>query len=169
MRPVLVPSRLEDPPIKVLFAGQRWMRVEGGRGAVEIDDDEHVIYMLLGLRNVGAGIAVLRGWYIDHSEQFSLTATPPPLEAFRRQQRDLYIPVGDPGYWQGALRDPTDPDFDQVIAELHDRNAVTIHVLYGDHEGGQRVISRFAIVPIGDSGWLCQVTRHWNIDNDDPR
>ena len=28
-----------------------------------------------------------------------------PLEEFQRQTRDLYIPVGDVGFWQGAFRD----------------------------------------------------------------
>ena len=29
-----------------------------------------------------------------------------PLKEFRLQSRDLYIPAGDIGMWQGALRNP---------------------------------------------------------------
>jgi hypothetical protein len=41
--------------------------------------------------------------------------------------------------------------------------------VYGDHEGGQRVISRFALRPRDDDGWIASAARHWNIDRDDPR
>jgi hypothetical protein len=43
------------------------------------------------------------------------------------------------------------------------------HLLYGDGEGGQRVISRFVVIPAGDDDWLVTVSRHWNLDRDDPR
>ena len=46
---------------------------------------------------------------------------------------------------------------------------MTIELLYGDGEGGQRVISRFALLPVGDDDWLINVSRHWNLDRDDPR
>jgi hypothetical protein len=43
-------------------------------------------------------------------------------------------------------------------------------LLYGDHEGGQRVISRFSVMPRDDEEyWIPSVVRHWNIDRPDPR
>ena len=49
-------------------------------------------------------------------------------------------------------------------------------VLYGDHEGGQRAISRFLLrqpeemrQPDKDPPWLASVIRHWNLDRPDPR
>lgn len=62
-----------------------------------------------------------------------------------------------------------DPDYELVANAIAKREPVTVHVLFGDDEGGQRVISRFGMIPISDAGWLCQVSRHWHIDNDDPR
>jgi hypothetical protein len=45
-----------------------------------------------------------------------------------------------------------------------------IDVLYGDYEGGQRTISRFALLPLDDGEtWYSSVSRHWNLDRDDPR
>jgi len=167
LRPVLVPSRLEDPMTKVLFLGQRWVRVEGGHGAIEIDED--VIYMVIGVRNVGAGIAVLRGWYIDRNDPSHTPDRPPPIEDFRLQTRDIYVPVTEPGFWQGALRDPDDPDFKLIEKRIANREMIIVNLYYGDHEGGQRMISRFAIVPVGEAGWLAQVPRHWNLDREDPR
>jgi hypothetical protein len=47
---------------------------------------------------------------------------------------------------------------------------VLIDLLYGDHEGGQRAIARFAlVVPDDAEGRTANVLRYWNIDNDDPR
>jgi hypothetical protein len=46
-------------------------------------------------------------------------------------------------------------------------------VEYGDHEGGQRVVTRFAVTsaesPDGQQRWLASASRHWNVDRPDPR
>ena len=61
MRPLLMPSHLEDPPAKVGFADNRWMKVPGGeRERAEVTPE--AIYLAMSLRNVGNGIAVLHGW-----------------------------------------------------------------------------------------------------------
>jgi hypothetical protein len=169
MRPVLVPSRLGDPTEKVLFAGQRWFQVEGGRATVEFNVEDDVIYMLMGVRNVGTGLAVLRGWRARPGLILANQPEHAPLESFHDQIRDIYIPAGDNGFWQGAIRDHDDPDRDGVRAAITNREIVTVEVLYGDGEGGQRVVSRFAVIPAGDDAWLVSVSKHWNLDRDDPR
>ena len=62
LRPLLVPSRLEDPPEKVGFQDDHWMRVPGGRAIAEVTDE--AIYLAMSLRNVGSGIAVLDRWWL---------------------------------------------------------------------------------------------------------
>jgi hypothetical protein len=52
---------------------------------------------------------------------------------------------------------------------LRGRQAVTVDLLYGDHEGGQRMISRFALSAVPNGSWLATVGRHWNLDRADPR
>src|SRR5271157_4687384 len=61
-RPVLAPSRLEDPQQKIMFLGGHWVSVAGGRAAVEHIDG--IVYLAMSLRNVGSGIAVCQGWTI---------------------------------------------------------------------------------------------------------
>src|SRR4051794_38027506 len=63
LRPVLVPSRLEDPPEKVTFVEMRWFRVTGGHAVLQHDDDG--IFLVMGVRNVGTGLGVLRGWRVE--------------------------------------------------------------------------------------------------------
>jgi hypothetical protein len=46
---------------------------------------------------------------------------------------------------------------------------MTIDLLYGDFEGGQRMVTRFALSPRDDEAWIASVSRRWNIDNPDPR
>ena len=96
-----------------------------------------------------------------------------PLEEFERQNRDLYIPVGDVGFWQGAFRDTEQAGYEEARKVIEAREPWTAELLYGDHEGGQRVISRFTATPVGDADgqprWLASASRHWNIDRPDPR
>ncbi len=166
IRPVLVPSRNTDPPDKVGFIDGRWLRLEGGRAAIEVDDE--AIYLAFTVRNVGAGIGVLDRWDLftdpdlavsDHRE----------IDTFTRLTRDIYIPAGDIGFWQAALRDPSAETFREVRRAHEARERINVDLLYEDHEGGQRTISRFSIVPAGDDAWLTVVSRHWNLDRDDPR
>ncbi|MDP9143150.1 MAG: hypothetical protein M3N43_00355 [Actinomycetota bacterium] len=165
IRPVLVPSRLQDPLEKVGFADDHWLKVEGGRAAAEATDD--VVYLAIALRNVGNGLAVLDRWDFHPGRPAGDVPHRSPA-TFRRLTRDLYVPAGDLGFWQGAFRDLEDPVLAAATTAITERQAMTIDLLYGDHEGGQRTITRFALLP-RDDGWLAAVTRHWNLDRSDPR
>ncbi len=167
LRPVLVPSRLEDPPLKIHFADQKWLMVPGSGGAAEYTDG--TVYLAMSLRNVGNGIALLHGWRFHPERLLSAEAAAPPAESFRRLSRDLYIPVADVGFWQGAFRDPSDPEHAEARKAIENRQPVMVDLLYGDHEGGQRVVSRFLLSPRGDDGWIASVSRHWNLDRPAPR
>jgi hypothetical protein len=166
IRPVLVASRMQDPSEKVGFQDDRWFKVEGGHAIAEATDD--AVYFAIALRNVGNGLAVLDRWDF-YPERPRGPTTPRGAETFHRLTRDLYVPAGDLGFWQGALRDASEPAFAEATEAIKERRAMTIDVLYGDHEGGQRTISRFALLPRDDGRWLASVARHWNLDRDDPR
>lgn len=167
LRPVLMPSRLDDPTQKIHFADGRWIAVQGGGAAAEASDE--TIYLALALRNVGTGIAVLHGW-VFHPRRMLGGTDCPPLDSFTRLTRDLYVPVADVGFWQGTFRDPSTAEFAAARAAIDAREAVTVDLLYGDHEGGQRMVSRFALLPREDgSGWMSAAARHWNVDRDEPR
>jgi len=167
LRPLLMPSRLDDPPQKIGFADGRWLRAEGGGGAAEVSPGS--VYLAMSVRNVGLGIAVLHGWRFARHPQSSGGEPPPALDEFQRLTRDLYVPAGDVGFWQGVFRDPETDEFREAEAAIRSRERVTVDLLYGDHEGGQRVVSRFALTPRDDGGWIAAAARHWNIDRDDPR
>jgi hypothetical protein len=169
IRPVLMPSQLEDAAVKVGFADNRWLYVPGGGGAAEVTPE--AVYVGMSLRNVGHGIAVLHGWKFWPERQMGADAGPPPLEDMRRLTRDIYIPTGQVGFWQGVFREPDSEEFRAAADALAARAPVSIDVLYGDHEGGQRTITRFGMVPREgeDATWIVAAARHWNIDRDDPR
>jgi hypothetical protein len=166
-RPVLVPSRLEDPVQKLMFVDGRWLSAAGGRAAVEHVDGS--VYLAISLRNVGSGIGVCQGWAIRPGFSSSRTLPTHAEEAeFRPHTRDLYVPAGDIGMWQGALRNPHDPMRAAVAEAIDAGEPMSIELLYTDQIGGQRTITRFGLVPAGDS-WLASVTRHWYLDWDGPR
>ena len=167
LRPVLMPSRLDDPPQKVGFADDTYLITKGGYGAAEATDD--AVYLAMSLRNAGAGIAVLHGWYLHPQRRTGADERPPPIDDFHRLTRDIYVPPGDMGFWQGVFRDPSAAEFAEAAQSVRAHQAMTVDVLYGDHEGGQRTITRFGFMPRGDEDWLLAGARHWNVDRDDPR
>jgi len=67
------------------------------------------------------------------------------------------------------LRDASDPTFESVRAAIKDRQTFTVELLYGDYEGGQRMITRFSMTPVSDDRWISISSRHWNLDHRDPR
>jgi hypothetical protein len=165
LRPVLVPSRPEDPAELVTFLDRRFS-LPGGTAHVE--DVDGRIYMAFPLRNVGSGLAILHGWHLTPRAVKPTEEHPDPAE-FRMLARDLYVAPGDTGYWQGAIREPDDPLGVDMREAISEERRIIVDVLYGDHEGGQRTISRFAMSPSEDDGWIVTVVRHWSLDGIDPR
>jgi hypothetical protein len=165
-RPLLMTSRLDDPAVKLRWMDDHWVKLDGSRAHATVDDG--VVYLAVSVRNVAGGVAVLQGWFPHPDESLSDVAFPAP-EDFRRQSRDLYIAAGDVGFWQGALREPDDPVRLAMVEVVEARRNFTIDVLYSDHEGGQRAMTRFLVSPAGDDTWLGSVGRQSNIDRDDPR
>jgi hypothetical protein len=166
LRPLLMPSRLEDPVQKITFVEGKWLAAPGGGAAAEASDE--AVYLAATLRNVGSGIAVLHGWRF-YPQLLAGSRDQPSPEEFTRLIRDLYVPVGDVGFWQGTFRDPSTSEFAGAKAVIEAGEPWTIDVLYGDAEGGQRVISRFAMLPREDGRWLASASRHWHLDRGDPR
>ena len=167
VRPVLVSSNFDDSPVKAGFSDDHWMKVPGGRAAIDVTDE--AIYLVMSLRNVGAGLAVLDRWDLSPERLMGEAATWRDPVEFRRLTRDIYVPAGNVGFWQGALRDPSEPLFAAARDAIAAGQTLTVDLLYRDHEGGQRTITRFALIPDGNGGWLATPGRHWNLDRDDPR
>jgi hypothetical protein len=173
LRPVLFSARPQDPDQKVGYGDEHWVALRGGLAVAQEADGN--VYLAMPLRNVASGIAVLHGWYL-----WPRRAGPddphPDTGDFRTQTRDLYVPAGDISFWQAALRDSDDELYEPVRQAIATGAPLSVDLLYGDHEGGQRTITRFYMVPRhgdvqDDEPWLrlCSVSRHWNLDRADPR
>ncbi len=180
LRPVLFASRPHETVQKVRWGDGHWAALPPGRAVLEEVDG--VIYMAMSLLNVGAGIAVILGWRLDtgqiinpNSSLEEMQSGPqmvrPDPATFRPQTRDLYSPPNDLSFWQAALRTADDPDRARVEAAIAGPDPLLIDLLYGDQEGGQRTISRFAISRYGgpDDGWFPAVVNHWYLDREGPR
>lgn len=165
LRPLLLTSRLQDDSQKVMFVDGKWVQVPGGRACVLAE--ERVIYLAMSVRNVGRGIAVAHSWHFY--PDWGPGVPDPALEEFHRQSRDLYVPPGDIGFWQAAFRDEADPQYDDACKAVTSKSQLTVDILYGDADGGQRIVTRFGLQPRQDETWLVSVNRHWNIDRPDPR
>ena len=166
-RPILIPSREDDPTEVVRFGDGIIVNVPGHGYALEMHDGQ--IYMAIGVRNGGAGVAVLHSWQVLVMPRTG-GSPPPEFDRFRPQLRDLYIPAGANGFWQGAIRDAADPAYGSVRAALEAGERLMVDLLYSDHEGGQRAVARFGIGAVPDAaGERADVLRYWNVDGDDPR
>jgi hypothetical protein len=171
-RPLLVPSRTEDPAVKAGFQDGVWFNVPGGQGVASATEEAD--YFVISVRNVGTGIAVLHGWQLLPELLFTRDAnrTHPPLEDFTTLTRDLYVAPGDVGFWQGSFRDSSSKSYRDARRAVEAQQSIGVDILYGDFQGGQRVISRFMLTPREideDVRWFASVGRHWNVDQPDPR
>jgi hypothetical protein len=170
LRPLLMASRLEDPVEKIRWFDEHWSDLRGGHAIVDIDEGR--IYLAMSLRNVGTGVAVIQGWHPDTDPVEQVVRRGdrlPSPDDFRPQTRDLYVPAGGVSFWQAAIRDPNDPAHGPLVEAVGQGRTFLITLLYSDHEGGQRTISRFSLSPREDGDWLCSVNRHRNLDRPNPR
>ena len=106
IRPLLMPSRLEDSIQKIIWGDEHWARLSGGGAIVEEIDGN--VYLAMSLRNSGSGIAVIQGWHVVADLRGPPSHAEP--DEFRQQLRDLYIAGNDIGFWQAAIRDRDDPE-----------------------------------------------------------
>ena len=148
LRPLLMQSRWDDPVQKIMYGDEQWFRLPGGSGIGEIRSVNGVetVYLGISLRNAGNGLAVIHGWRFYPERPHGTDQHPGP-EDFRPNFRDLYIPVNGTGFWQAAYRDPGDEEYATAVEAIKARRPVGVDLLYGDHEGGQRVITRFSVTP----------------------
>jgi hypothetical protein len=73
------------------------------------------------------------------------------------------------GFWQAAIRDTNDPEYNALVEAVKEPRRFGIELLYTDHEGSQRTITYFVVTPRGEDKWFCSEVRHWNLDRPDPR
>jgi hypothetical protein len=172
--PLLMPTRREDATLKVNFGDGKWVHLPGGGAAGEVGGGDGtlgpadgVVYLALPLRNTGSGIGVVLGWIFY--PEWHRGDVHPDLAEFIRNTRDLYVPPGDIGFWQGAFRDPADPVYADARKTVESHEPWTVDLLYSDHEGGQLLITRFTAFARGDDGWIVSSSRHWNVSGNDPR
>jgi hypothetical protein len=164
--PLLAQARPEDPEQKVVFRDRHKLVVPGGQGLAEATAD--AVYFAIPVRNVGPGLAVLDRWSFaaGHREAADIHED---QATFRRLTIDLYIPPGEVGYWLGTIRDPSDPAFAAASRAIDDHGEMTLDLLYSDHLGHQRTISRFALMPTPDGRWVARASRHFSLDGPAPR
>jgi hypothetical protein len=168
LRPVLMPSRPQDPEERISWADGHRTTLAPGAAYVGVQDG--VVYLAMALRNAGAGLAVLRRWRLDVGRPNLPIQDHADPSSFRPLRRDIYIPANDTGFWQGVIRDPEDPLRAEVAAAIDDDIPLTVEILYGDHEGGQPTISLFAMQrEDGGEGLIASVGRHWLLDPQDER
>jgi hypothetical protein len=171
-RPLLMPSRLTDPRQKIFFQEGKYFALEGGRGIAEVENG--VVYLAISLRCAGQGLAVVHGWRFSPGRE--LNPPPPDPGSFHNQGLDIMVAPGEIGYWEAAFRDSNDPQYDDAVAAAKDGDTISIDLLYGDNDGGQRVMTRFVMRRLDGRGdadqppmWMATAIRHWNVDRPDPR
>ena len=165
LRPVLMSAQLGDPRQKVSFADDHWTHVEGPLAVFEQGDD--VIYLVVGLRNYGSGLAIIQAWNPIPERRLGRMPHEDPAK-FRSQTRALYIPPAGLGFWQGALRDPAEPAYQGFAEAIKNRTPVTVDVLYSDMNGGQCTITRVILNPGQEDRWYAAVSQHWQLDTHTP-
>jgi len=115
--------------------------VAGGTGSVELEAGR--LYFVIPLRNVGQGLAVLHSW---RAEPRGLRPGEQPApESFRRLQRDLYIPAGGTGFWQGAIRELEDDmrgGLDDAVAQVSRCSSICSTRLRGRPAHDQPLLAR---------------------------
>jgi hypothetical protein len=100
LRPVLIPSRMQDPMQKVCWMDNHWAALEGGQAVAEVVED--AVYVAISLRNVGNGIAVPFGWTSRDGLRRAKCPTPSLMSSPRSSaistshRRHRFLAGGDP-------------------------------------------------------------------------
>jgi hypothetical protein len=167
LRPVLIPAHEWDAAERITFYDEI-VQLRGGFATVE--DRSGNLYFAAQLRNVGAGIGVLTAWLVDVGPTVPGTVDifhdVPDVTTFVTQQRSLYVPAGDVGYWQGAIRE-SDTDRGDAAAlrqAIDTRERLSLYLRYADQDGGHDTVTRYTLSPDENGDWLFGIARHWSLN-----
>jgi hypothetical protein len=163
LRPVLIPAHEWEPSERITFHDQIF-ELRSGFAAIEERDGN--LYFAAQLRNVGAGIGVLTSWKLKADPNLPVLSDmtePPDPSHFVTQQRSLYVPAGDVGYWQGAIRagDTDRGDADALRRAIEAGDRIALFLRYADQDGGHDTITRYSITQDENGDWLFTIARHW--------
>ena len=166
IRPLLISSRMDDPPQKVYFVDGKYVVAPGGQAGVDASDE--AIYLAIALRNAGSGIAVLHGWTMLTGEIRQPDHL--PLEDFTRLTRDLYLGAGRPRLLAGLVPRPLlggvrrgAPRHSRARAVRRSRSCT------GTRKAASGGSAASASWRAARAEWLAEAGRHWNLDRADPR
>jgi hypothetical protein len=176
LRPVLIPAHEWDAAERITFFDEI-VQLRGGFATVE--ERSGNLYFATQLRNVGSGLGVLTSWLVEvgpetpsssrtslaQDEPLAALGIPPNYETFVQQQRSLYVPAGDVGYWQGAVRecDTDRGDGEALKIAIENGRRLTLNLRYSDPDGGHDTISRYTLTPDENGDWLIGIVRHWTL------
>jgi hypothetical protein len=166
LRPVLIPAHEWDAAERITFYDEI-VQLRGGFATIE--DRSGNLYFAAQLRNVGAGIGVLTSWLVEAGPDMPLSSDAalaiPDFGTFVMQQRSLYVPAGDVGYWQGAIRE-ADTDRGDAAAlrrAIDNHERLTLYLRYADPDGGHDTVTRYSLMPDENGDWLFTIARHWSL------
>jgi hypothetical protein len=134
---------------KIMFADGHWISARGSEAVVDAANSD--LYLAPAVRNAGAGIAVLQGWYLWTELVQSDVGHRAP-EEFRRQVRDIYIAPGDIGLWQAALHQADGELASELLAARSERRPFAVDLLYSDQVGAPLAGERRAPLEPGSDG-----------------
>ena len=176
LRPVLIPAHEWDAAERVTFYDEI-VQLRGGFATVE--DRSGNLYFAAQLRNVGAGIGVLTSWRVEVGpdmppssrtsiagrESLASLEVPPHYDSFVPQQRSLYVPAGDVGYWQGAIRecDTDRGDGEALRSAVEGGQRLTLYLRYADQDGGHDTVTQYTLSPDENGDWLFGIAKHWSL------
>ena len=170
LRPLVVASRLQDPPEKVGFVDQHWVRVEGGHGLIEVTETSST--SLSRCATSAAAWQCSTGGLPLGATSVNLGPDHSPVEDFRRLDPRFVHPARRPRLLARRGSRSVGSAVRGAKAGREGGGAGhAIELLYGDQEGGQRAISRFSLSPHDVDGkqvWLAVVSRHWHLDRRAP-
>ena len=166
LRPVLIPAHEWDSAERISFYDEI-VQLRGGYATVE--DRSGNLYFAAQLRNVGAGIGVLNAWRIEVGPELPVTPevafAVPDYDTFVAQQRSLYVPAGDVGFWQGAIReaDTDRGDAEALRRAIDGGQRLALFLRYADQDGGHDTVTQYSLMPDENGDWLLGITRHWSV------
>jgi hypothetical protein len=157
---VVLPTRPDDPQQTIAFADGRRLTVPGGGAVIELTDD--AIQIAMAIRNVGGGLAILRGWFLqpkraqdEHTE----------VEEFNRLACDVYLSGSETVVWQSRVKASASPAFARVRQALLARTPLSLEILHSNQHEDRWTITRFDLTSAGGDGkWSAAAAGHRDLE-----
>jgi hypothetical protein len=160
--PIITPARPDGSKRVARFTPAKHVVLENADSFSQEDGER--VYLAVCVRNIGSGVAVVRGVDANSTDEVKELAPDgiPALRGLVRSERSLYLGPTEAAYLTMWATSSSSAGFDVVRRTVPAKGDLLLDLVYCDHAGRQLTVSRIELRWASDANrYVARLVKYW--------